>query len=227
MPPVKDTNVPKQVDTVSLLHDRLKIISDSTNTLTGKIESLELEYVVWGCACAPWITVSDRTKYGVGVERCIFIEPADSSLQLPLYFDASRHTIQLKGQFYARPDYPKGTVETEESLQRAKVFHYTELKIRADRYTRAGNDTTIMLRYNAIACTCAQWSFVENRKQTHKGDYIYLERATEALINADILWHGNNLPLHVKLKGRFVSEHGFPTGFNPAKGTPKRQGFQV
>lgn len=41
-----------ELDTTKVVKSiKSKIISDSTNTLTGKIENLELEYIVWGCAC--------------------------------------------------------------------------------------------------------------------------------------------------------------------------------
>jgi hypothetical protein len=108
-----------------------KVISDSTNTLTGKTENLELDYIVWGCACANWVTATDFDKYQDNklAEHCIFIEPISDSLALPIYFDASRHNIKVKGEFYTRPDYPKGTVQTEEELEKAKVFRYTEIEV--------------------------------------------------------------------------------------------------
>lgn len=112
-----------------------KEISDPTNTLTGKTENLELEYIVWGCACANWVTPTDFHKYQDNklAEHCIFIEPANDSLKLPLNFDASLHRIKVKGQFYTRPDYPKATVETEEQLDKAKVFRYTQIEIKEKR----------------------------------------------------------------------------------------------
>jgi hypothetical protein len=121
-----------QADTAKVSeHLKLKVISDSTNTLTEKIENLELEYIVWGCACANWITPTDLDKYQDNklADHCIFIEAANDSLELPIYFDASRHRIKIKGQFYIRPDYPKGTVQTEERLEKAKVFRYTEIEV--------------------------------------------------------------------------------------------------
>lgn len=101
------------------------------NTLTGKIENLELEYIVWGCACANWILPLDRVKYqnsGLAA-HCIFLEPADSSLNIPENFDAYRNKLQVKGQYYVIKGYPKGLVQGEEGIGKAKVFRYTELRM--------------------------------------------------------------------------------------------------
>jgi hypothetical protein len=123
----------RELNTPTVKNDSIKpkVISDSTNTLTGKIENLELEYMVWGCSCANWITVYDRIKYDDGelAQHCIFIEPSDKSIELPLHFDPFRHRIKVTGQFYTRPDYPQGTIEMEEPLEKAKVFRYSEIKI--------------------------------------------------------------------------------------------------
>jgi hypothetical protein len=109
----------------------LKIISDSTNQLETKVQKLELEYIIWGCACANWITHSDRLKYDTGglAKHCIFIEPADKNFFFPASFEPEKNKIIVKGSFYVREDYPKGTIETEEQLEKAKVFRYTEFKI--------------------------------------------------------------------------------------------------
>jgi hypothetical protein len=108
-----------------------KIISDSTNVLENKFQQLELEYIVWGCACANWITPKDLIKYQDSglAKHCIFIEPADSTLDLPDNFQSASQKIIVKGQFYAREDYPKGTIQTEETLEKAKVFRYTKIKV--------------------------------------------------------------------------------------------------
>jgi hypothetical protein len=53
--------------------------------LESRTQTLTLEYIVWGCACANWITKEDYKKYqdtGSLSAHCIFIEPADSILQI-------------------------------------------------------------------------------------------------------------------------------------------------
>ena len=109
-----------------------KDISDPTNTLNGKTENLKLQYIVWGCDCANWITLADYEKYQDSAlgEHCIFIEPASEDLKLPSDFNPFEHFIQVTGQFYVKPDYPKGTIIQEEPLNKAKVFRYTKIEIK-------------------------------------------------------------------------------------------------
>jgi hypothetical protein len=111
--------------------DRYKVISDSTNTLEKGIQTIELQYTLWGCACANWITPLDAFKYNDSgfQEHHIFIERADTSLYFPdSNFDINKENIRITGQFYTREDYPQGTIQLEESLAKAKVFRYTKLK---------------------------------------------------------------------------------------------------
>jgi hypothetical protein len=110
-----------------------KIISDSTNTLEGKVQQLQLEYIGWGCACANWITPADRKKFENSglAEHCIFIEPADSNMvqsENEIAFTIEKQNILVTGRFYKKKDYPKGTIQTEEVLDKAKVFCYTSIR---------------------------------------------------------------------------------------------------
>ena len=109
-----------------------KVISDSTNKLTDKMEQLEVEYTVWGCACPNWIQSKDNQNNDSTVNYLslhFYIEPASKSLELPANFDAEKHKLKIKGKFYEKEDYPQGTVEMEEPMPIAKVFRYVELKI--------------------------------------------------------------------------------------------------
>lgn len=202
-----------------------KIISDSTNTLTGKIETLELENIVFGCACADWITIADRKKYEDSglADHCIFIEPASADVEIPLFFSTTRHQIKVQGQFYVKPDYPHITVEGEEKLNKARVFRYTKLEVYEKDIKYSSKEDTIILNlsYNAIACTCAQWSETRLVADTNKREYYFLVPANEHLINADKLYNGNNLPLEVQVTGQIIDYAGYPTGYNPSKGNPE------
>jgi hypothetical protein len=128
---VEKNKLVKQNETV-LNPLRGKIISDSTNILEPKIQRLELEYIAWGCACANWITPTDRIKYDTNglADHCIFIEPADNTLVFPdSTFQFDKENIRVTGQFYVRKDYPKGTIELEEHLDKARVFRFTKIAI--------------------------------------------------------------------------------------------------
>jgi hypothetical protein len=203
-----------QVDTAKVIESlKPKIISDSTNTLTGKTENLELEYIVWGCACANWVTPTDFAKYENNklAEHCIFIEPTNGDLDLPLYFAPGRHRIKVPGQFYLKPDYPKGTAQGEEQLDKAKVFSYTRIEVINNPNFKPVNKIEILtLNYNVISCTCAQWSEPKYDNDPDKKVYYWLEPSSDKLIKADTLFNGLDLPVQIKVTGQIVSENGFP-----------------
>ena len=66
--------------------------------------------------------------------------------------------------------------------------------------TISDHDTTLILNYQAISCSCAQWGSAQDRDAT---DHVYLERDNADLTNADTLWRGDNIPLQIRVKGRY------------------------
>ena len=192
-----------------------KTISDSTNKLIDKVENLEVDYTVWGCACPQWIRTkenesNDTTKNYLSLH--FYLEKANKQLELPIYFDPFRHKLKVQGKFYEREDYPQGTIEMEEQMPKAKVFQYTKLEVIDNPNFKLNSKIeTLILSYNAIACTCAQWS--ETKKldnDPEKKINYWLEPANEKLIQADTLFNGENLPVQVKVTGQIISEDGFP-----------------
>lgn len=191
-----------------------KVISDSTNKLTDKIENLEIEYTVWGCACPNWIKTKDNEDNDTTknyLKLHFYIEPAKKSIELPIYFDAFRHRLKITGQFYEKEDYPQGTIEMEEKMPKAKVFRYSKLEVIDNPNFKADSKVeTITLIYNAISCTCAQWSTTRKSEDTDRKQNYWLEPANEKLINTDKLFNGENLPVIIKVTGQVVTENGFP-----------------
>lgn len=191
-----------------------KIISDSTNKLTDKIQDLEIEYTIWGCACPNWIQTKDNTDNDSTknyLKLHFYIEPADKSLEIPIYFEPYRHRVKVTGQFYEREDYPQGTIEMEEPLPKAKVFRYTKIEVLDNPNFKPDSKVeTLTLVYNAISCTCAQWSEARFSTDTNKKTKYWLEPANEKLIKADTLFKGENLPVIIKVTGQVVTENGFP-----------------
>ena len=125
------SSLPKKL-TKERSRNRKKDLSNPKNTLSGKIEKKELQYIVFGCACAEWVEVKKLEEYqksGTLSQNTIFIEPAKKELELTKSFDAFQDKIIVTGQFYDNADYPKGTPEMEEELKKALVFRYTDLKI--------------------------------------------------------------------------------------------------
>jgi len=186
------------------------------NALNGITETLELDYMVWGCSCANWISPVDRIKYENDHldQHCIFLEPAVDSLSLPVYFQPERHRVRVTGQFYKLPCWPKGEPKTEEQLAKAPVFHYTSIQVlQSPEVLETKKDTTISVWYGGVACHCAQWVLSETGIGTDNDKYTWLEKGKEDLIDADTLYDGTNFPIHLRLKGHFVSESGLPTGY--------------
>lgn len=191
-----------------------KVISDSTNKLTNKIENLEVEYTVWGCACPNWIQTKDNIDNDTTknyLKLHFYIEPANKTLELPIYFDAFRHRLKITGQFYEREDYPQGTIEMEEKMPKAKVFRYSKLEVIDNTNFKPDSKVeTLTLIYNAISCPCAQWSETRFNNDAENKIYYWLEPANEKLITADTLFNGENLPVIIKVTGQVITENGFP-----------------
>ncbi len=191
-----------------------KVISDSTNKLTDRIEKLEVAYTAWGCKCPQWIQTkdlhsTDTTK--AFIDFHFYIEPAAQGLKLPIYFNSFRHILKIEGQFYEKEDYPQGTIGSKEPMPKAKVFRYTNFKVLDNPDFKSDNKVeTLTLVYNALACTCAQWSEAKYADVPDKRIYYWLEAASEELIQADTLFNGTDLPLQIRVTGRIVSESGFP-----------------
>lgn len=216
-----DENVIKGTTKDSTEYRLSKVISDSINTLTNRVETLDVEYTVCGCACPNWIRTIDKkkndtTKSQLGLH--FYIEPANKNLELPHHFDAFTQYLRVKGQFYEKEDYPKGTVETEEPMGKAKVFRYTELEVLNKANVKPTNHLqSLTLTYNAISCDCAQWSEAKFDKYPDKRVYYWLQPATIKLLNVNSLFDGENLPLKIKVTGRIINDNGFPRGKNLSK----------
>ena len=104
-------------------------MSNPNNILESKIQTLELDYAVFSCGCANWIKKEDLEKGRRNMEQYIFIEAENPKLELPKNFDAVKNRIKVTGQFYKNKDYPKGMIQGEEYLERAKVFRYYKIEL--------------------------------------------------------------------------------------------------
>ncbi len=198
-----------------------KDISDPNNKLTSKIEDLEIEYVVFGCACPNWIRTKDNIDTDTTKklnELYFYIEPAEKNLELPIYFNAFRHILKISGKFYEKEDYLKGTIEMEEPMPKGRVFRYNKIQVvEKPNFRPETQIITMILNYNAISCTCAQWSEIKYSNDNDHKIYYWLEPENEKLIQADTLFNGTDLPVQIKVTGQIVSENGFPTQKNLVK----------
>ncbi|CAD0004135.1 hypothetical protein [Flavobacterium chungangense] len=104
------------------------------------------------------------------------------------------------------------------SIPKAKNNVYTK-KVAIDKpgFESKSKIETLTLIYNAISCTCAQWSETRFNSIADKKIYYWLEPATQKLINANKLFNGEDLPVIIKVTGQIISEKGFPKNQNLTK----------
>jgi len=103
-----------------------------TGRLEDKEQTLVATHIAFACDCADWIRTQDQNRFENRedslVNACFYIEPADSTLELPGKLYQNGYIIEFTGQFYERKGFPKG-YESEEMPDRAKVFRYTKYKV--------------------------------------------------------------------------------------------------
>jgi len=104
---------------------------DQPKQLSGKRETIEVAYVNWACDCADFIEIKyfkDNPEYEIKEEDCIFIEPADLTIQIPEEYYNSGHFeryLKLTGQFYKDKGIPNSYErKTPEQPRKARVFRY-------------------------------------------------------------------------------------------------------
>lgn len=212
-----------------------------SHKLENKFQTLQFHYINWSCDCANWATADDIKNYkdDALAERCVFIEPADTSLRLPDAIGYINDVVEFTGQFYIDKGFPSGH-KSGERLDKAKVFRYSSYKIIKSNYYNSLVDVadstsylidkgilnkekkTIEVSYTATACTCPQWAETKNIDDTNNIDkYFYLEPADSNLIDADTLFDGSRFPVILSLYGQFYSKEGYPKNYFPAKGEPE------
>lgn len=118
-----------------------------TKELEDTIRTVDLTYIAWACQCANWATQSDiKTSNDDGDKlssKSIFIEPADSILELPDTLGYSGDIIRFTGQFYIDKGYPKKYPKAEMRVDKAKVFRFTNYQVLQSNYRDFVNDTTV------------------------------------------------------------------------------------
>jgi hypothetical protein len=106
--------------------------STKQNKLDGNTQTIQFHYISWACECANWATLQDINKYqdtGKLPEHCVFTEPDTRALALPDTLGYSGDIVEFTGQYYTEKGFPAGYIQTEEPVEKAKVFRYTAYKI--------------------------------------------------------------------------------------------------
>ncbi|CAL2101541.1 conserved membrane protein of unknown function [Tenacibaculum sp. 190130A14a] len=108
------------------------------NSLSEKVETIELTYIAWACDCANWATKEDLKKYSENIGdslayQSIFIEPSDESIKLPDTLGYSNDIIKFTGQFYQNRGFPKD-YQSFENPDKARIFRYTDYEVVKSNY---------------------------------------------------------------------------------------------
>lgn len=136
----------KNITSIILLLLLISCTNQSTkslNKLEAKIQTLHLFYVEWACECANWKILDEDLKHVEGdrlAMNCIFIEPANDNLKLPDTLGYNGDIIEVTGQFYLEKGYPNSYKKTEQTVDKARVFRYSNYKIGSSNYRNFSNN---------------------------------------------------------------------------------------
>lgn len=117
-----------------------KIIPDSLlpDHLEKDTLELTLDYIVWGCPCAPWIESAKRqwcNKNNQSYNKyVIFLEATDTTNRIDLgkFNAAGEYQAVVKGVFYKEKRFPRHIIQNWGFgyMFPAKVFRYFEWEIK-------------------------------------------------------------------------------------------------
>ena len=117
-------------------------IFDRPSDLSDKRETIEVYHINWACDCPDFIEGSYYEKnpaYESREEDCIFIEPANSEVEIPESYYNEGHfkkRLRLTGSFYLKEGIPASYQKKTpgEKPDKAKVFRYDKIEyIRKDK----------------------------------------------------------------------------------------------
>lgn len=113
---------------------------DYPNKIETKIDTIEVSYTMWACACPNWIETNYQTQNSyISTNRledsCFFIEASKETKKLPekyhtTYLNGKSFSIKLVGSFYKDKGISRDYIKpTSQKPEHAKVFRYTKFEI--------------------------------------------------------------------------------------------------
>lgn len=118
-----------------------------TKDLEDSTQVIDLTYISWACQCANWVTETDlknsQENGDTLANKAVFIEPADSLIQLPDTLGYSGDLIRFTGQFYKNKGYPKKYPITEMQVDMARVFRYSKFEVLRSNYSDFLSDSSL------------------------------------------------------------------------------------
>lgn len=111
--------------------------SDYPKELNSKIDTIEVKYIAWACACANWLPDkyfdidNDKLSENPG-NYCMFLESEKENFKIPDEYchNNNNNRIRLIGSFYKEKGISKDYVQpTSQKPSKARVFKYSEVEI--------------------------------------------------------------------------------------------------
>lgn len=100
------------------------------NKLENQIAKIKVTYITYGCECANWrikTIKGEASKMNKGED--IFIEASDPKNEIPELAYQNGKTIELIGKFYKQKGFPKDYQQSEQPVEKARIFRYSTFKI--------------------------------------------------------------------------------------------------
>jgi hypothetical protein len=185
--------------------------NEPTSKLEEKVQTLDLHYIAWACACANWATSEDIEKYEKNEEalaaHSIFIEPADSSLILPDSIGTTGDIIKFTGHFYKEKGFPKDYGYEEQRPDKARVLRYTKYEIirRDSSKYYPETDTLVINSKAAVAYTPDSLRMEERMKAVGEENFrMGMDDYLTGLHEADEYLESVKLPVLVTEEQHFL-----------------------
>jgi len=110
---------------------------DYPNKIETKIDTIEVSYISWACACPNWIEVDyfeknptyKNTDYS---KDCFFIEAKKGTIKLPEKHHTTYNEVKIKliGSFYAENGISRDYIKpTSQKPEHSRVFRYSDFEI--------------------------------------------------------------------------------------------------
>ena len=105
------------------------------NDIEERIDTIEVSYITWACACANWINNEYFEKNPDYIDKdyakdCFFIEAENEDDMLPEKYHSNRYDIRLIGSFYKDNGISKDYIKpTSQKPEKSRVFRYVKYEI--------------------------------------------------------------------------------------------------
>ena len=98
---------------------------------TKKYQTLELNYIIWGCECPNWIRKEDFIEYSDNklIEHCFYIEAQDKKYDYFENFDPEKNRLKVTGYFEKEKRIPDELLNSEETVRPSNIFVFVKYEI--------------------------------------------------------------------------------------------------